>query len=255
VTQVRRQRGVNRVGGVIGRFGPNGESGVWPVHSLASDPYYDNVSLLLHMDGTDGSTTFTDSSKNAFSVTANGNAQIDDAQSKFGGAAALFDGNGDFLSIANDAALGLASGDCTIEAWVYWSGSNSTGTVLDKDGQAGSFNPQYNISLNNASRLAVYLGPTSLQTLTSNTNLPTSTWVHIAFVRNGTRVALYQGGAVVASATQTATMSNATRALRIGHQANTGTASYWNGSIDELRITKACRYQSAFTPPTRPFLP
>ena len=46
--------------------------------------------LLLHCNGTDGSTTFTD--EIGKTVTANGNAQIDTAQSKFGGASGLFDG-------------------------------------------------------------------------------------------------------------------------------------------------------------------
>lgn len=46
------------------------------------------------MDGADAATTFTDSETTPKTVTANGNAQIDTAQSKFGGASALFDGTG-----------------------------------------------------------------------------------------------------------------------------------------------------------------
>ena len=52
------------------------------------DPYFANVSLLLHCDGSDASTTFTDSSSNGHTVTASNDAQIDTAQSKFGGASA-----------------------------------------------------------------------------------------------------------------------------------------------------------------------
>ena len=50
------------------------------------DPFYSAVSLLLPMDGTNGSTTFTDSGPNALAVTAVGNAQISTTQSKYGGA-------------------------------------------------------------------------------------------------------------------------------------------------------------------------
>ena len=60
------------------------------------DPYYSAVSLLLPMDGTNGSTTFTDSSLNGLTVTAVGNAQISTTQSKYGGASGYFDGTGDY---------------------------------------------------------------------------------------------------------------------------------------------------------------
>jgi hypothetical protein len=49
------------------------------------DPQFGSVSLLLHGDGTNGSTTITDSSPTPKTVTAVGNAQISTAQSKFGG--------------------------------------------------------------------------------------------------------------------------------------------------------------------------
>ena len=71
--------------------------------------------LLLHCDGTDGATTFTDSSDTSHTVTANGNAQIDTDQSKFGGASGLFDGTGDYLSIPDSADWDFGTGDWTID--------------------------------------------------------------------------------------------------------------------------------------------
>src|SRR3990167_7740340 len=75
----------------------------------------DDTSLMLHMDGADASTTFTD--ETGKTVTANGNAQIDTAQSKFGGAAALFDGAGDYLTVSGSADWDLGTGDFTIDFW------------------------------------------------------------------------------------------------------------------------------------------
>jgi hypothetical protein len=84
-----------------------------------SDPDFANVSLLLHMDGSNGSTTFPDSSSNGLTVTRYGNAQISTAQSKFGGASAYFDGAGDYLELPNpNTAIGAVAGDFTIECWV-----------------------------------------------------------------------------------------------------------------------------------------
>ena len=61
--------------------------------------------LMLHMNGADGSQTFTDSSPSSKTVTTYGNAQIDTAQSKFGGASGLFPGGTDYISIANTTSV------------------------------------------------------------------------------------------------------------------------------------------------------
>lgn len=62
-----------------------------------TDPLFASVALLLHMDGTNGSTTFTDSSGTPKTVTANGNAQLSTSAPIFGSASGSFDGTGDFL--------------------------------------------------------------------------------------------------------------------------------------------------------------
>ena len=54
---------------------------------MAFDPDYAKVELLLHGDGSDGSTAFTDSSQTPKVVSvASGAPRISTAQSKFGGA-------------------------------------------------------------------------------------------------------------------------------------------------------------------------
>jgi hypothetical protein len=85
---------------------------------IEGDRNFSNVSLLLHGDGTNGSTTIIDSSPSPKTVTAVGNAQISTAQSKFGGASLLFDGSGDGAIIStglNDFTM--TSNTYTLEAW------------------------------------------------------------------------------------------------------------------------------------------
>src|SRR3990167_7743345 len=77
----------------IGKFG-----GIISIPPYTIDSY---TKLLLHMDGTNGSTTFTD--EIGKTVTANGNAQISTAQSKFGGASGLFNGAGDWIDVPSNA--------------------------------------------------------------------------------------------------------------------------------------------------------
>jgi hypothetical protein len=83
------------------------------------DIYWDYVELCLNMNGSDGSTTFTDSSDAARTVTAYGNAQIDSAQSKFGGASGLLDGTGDYLTVPDAVELRHTNSPFTFDCWVY----------------------------------------------------------------------------------------------------------------------------------------
>ena len=75
--------------------------------------------VLLQFNGADASTTITDvnAGGSAHTWTANGNAQIDTAQSKFGGASLLCDGTGDYVTTPDHADFTLGSSDFTIDCW------------------------------------------------------------------------------------------------------------------------------------------
>ena len=47
-----------------------------PPSTPTTDEYFNDVSLLLYGDGTNGSTAIVDSSKNGHAITVNGDAQI-----------------------------------------------------------------------------------------------------------------------------------------------------------------------------------
>ena len=93
---------------------------------MAVDDSY--TKALLHMDGSDGSTTFTDESGTTW--TANGNAQIDTAQSKFGGASGLFDGASDYLQTPYTADHNTGTGDFTIDQWIRFNSVATTQTLF-----------------------------------------------------------------------------------------------------------------------------
>ena len=79
---------------------------------------------LLHLNGTDASTTITDESGTSW--TANGNAQIDTNNSKFGNSSGLFDGN-DALSSVDSDDWYFGTGDFTIDFWVYFNSLPTNG--------------------------------------------------------------------------------------------------------------------------------
>jgi len=208
-----------------------------------NDIYFNNVSLLLHFDGANSSTTFTDSSENSKTLTANGNAQISTAQSKFGGASGLFDGSGDEVSFANSSDFAF-SGDFTIEAFVYIVVSDTT----DRNIYITANNGGLSFGLN-GKKLQVGANNVAYDVKTS-ADIATSQWVHVAASRSGTTLRLFVNGTQDGSATITRTYtSSGSHYIGSG-----GSLNYFNGYIDELRITKGvARYTANFTPPAYPY--
>ena len=82
------------------------------------------------------------------------------------------------------------------------------------------------------------------------------TWYHVAVTRSGNTFKLFRDGVQNGSTVTNAGSCPATAstgALFVGAEVNGGIA-YWNGYMDDLRITKGyARYTSNFTPPTSAF--
>jgi hypothetical protein len=220
----------------------------------ATDPNFSNVSLLLHGDGTNGSTTITDSSGSPKTVTAFGNAQISTAQSKFGGASIAFDGNGDYLTVPDSTAFNLGTGDFTIEAFTYTPNTTGFKAIVSKlDNGYGTF-----ILALNGSSFVYYMSSNgtswNVAQNVSGGTFTANTWNHVALVRNGSTFTPYLNGTAGTTTTFSGTLSTNTRALHIGADFGGVVTDFMNGYIDELRITKGvARYTANFTPPTAPF--
>jgi hypothetical protein len=210
-----------------------------------TDPDFASVSLLLHLDGSNGSTTFTDSSNNQFTVTRGGDAQLSTANPKFGTASVKWDGTGDFLRTPSDVLFEFGTGDFTIEFWSYFDSSFDTSAAAILFA-IGSFRSLYFISPN--LQLRTHNG---FNTLISGTALSLAAWHHIALVKSGSNHLLFADGAQVGS-TYFSSDSYTTQRITFGTNDN-GTNNYI-GEMDEIRITKGvARYTANFSPPTAPF--
>jgi hypothetical protein len=217
----------------------------------ATDPYFSNVSLLLHGDGANGSTTIVDSSPSPKTVTAVGNAQISTAQSKFGGSSIAFDGTNDYLQIPASSDFDFGTEDFTVEFWLYQTSANQYATIIDVNyGTSPNFSFQRDLTL---LKYILYLNGTG--TIIQETSLHSlNTWHHYAIVRNGTgvnNVVIYRDGVNVGSGTYAGNAGNSSVTFKIGGSP-TGPDS--SGYIDDFRVTKGvARYTANFTPPTAPF--
>lgn len=220
---------------------------------LADDPYIDNVVLLMHMDGTNNSTTFTDVI--GHTATANGTAKISTAQSMAGGSSALFDKtSGCYVSLAASSDWNVGSGDFTIEMYV-WVNSYNTNTCRLFQSANGDVYAGLYITLTASGGVNIASSSTgssfNLFNVTVGT-IATGAWKHLAYVRNGTSWKVYIAGVGYAVATTSGTpYFSAAATPIIGGQS--GTNRCLDGYIDELRFTKVARYTADFTPPTPPF--
>jgi hypothetical protein len=220
-----------------------------------TDPYFSSVSLLLHMDGANESTTFADSSSNGLAVVANGDAQVSTTQNKFGGAAAFFDGDGDNLAIGTyGSQFDFGAGDFTVEFWMYllpttasyslaFSSWHDTGTAF----WFGVENGEINVSLNT--------NAFNLESANASADITPASWQHFCCVRSGNTITLYLDGQNVASGSFSSSVNSPSGTIDIGGFNYDGSAiSSVHGYIDDLRVTKGvARYTANFTPPTAAF--
>jgi hypothetical protein len=214
---------------------------IWPI--TGGDPYWANVSLLLHMDGSNGSTTFTDSSSNNFTISAFGDAQVSTTDPKFGTGSLTLDGTGDYLTTPADTAFAFGTGDFTVECWVYANSGNSNDGLFTFGGTSSGLA----VALESGNWRLTLVGS---GTFTHSSTATTGVWTHIAATRNGTNLRFFVGGVSAGTVTNSTNLTD--NELKIGYYYNSSFAI--NAKIDEFRVTKGvARYTANFTPPTAPF--
>jgi hypothetical protein len=219
------------------------------------DEYLSFVSFLMPMNGINNGRDFFDAGPSALTVTANGDAKHSTVQSKFGGASAVFDGDGDFLSVPNNAAFNFGSGDMAVEAWVFISANSPADTdgnrgfaicstwaptdaiagwILGVNGNSTTTGTGLQLDSWNGGNATLYRATVSLAH---------SMWHHVAASVSGGTRRLYLNGTLITGATtnigsgytQFESLGNG---FRVGNSANTSYPIPLNGYIDDLRITK-----------------
>lgn len=207
--------------------------------------------VLLHMDGSNGATTFTDVAAGAtpHTFTAAGNAQISTAQSKFGGASGLFDGSGDTISTPANADMNLGSGDWTIDCWVRRASTGAYHYICSRVNGGSPYDGWY-LGISNSDKV-IFNTDSNVTRITSSSSIPANAWTHIALVRSGTTITLYIDG--VADGTWTGNaQAHSSYALVIG-SASFGGVDF-NGHIDEFRLSVGiARWTANFTPPAQAY--
>jgi len=201
------------------------------------------------------SNRFVDNSSNGYGVASNGNGKT----TAFGpfltnsvydatvnGASAYFDGTADALSVASSPIS--ASGNFTLEGWVY---SNSTSEQAIVGQYQGRSTGRMIITTSNGKLIFFQNGVTGGN---SGSNVTLGQWAHFVLQRTGNNIAFYENGARVLN---NSAGNIAQDYLVIGSEdVNQGTyPNTFNGYISNIRITSSAVYSegTSITVPTAPY--
>lgn len=224
-----------------------------PYKKLAqADPYLQYVTLLMHMNGVQGSSSFIEETGKSIAVAT---ATHDTTYQKFGTASAKFTLAGDLIRLPTSADFTL-NGDFTIEAWVSPSVQYSNSWTIFDARSAGATGVPWIFLLSTVAgvyRPAIYLG-TGRYYKGISTSIPLFTWTHVSVSRIGGVIRLFVNG-VLDDFTVTSTLAMTSGTNPIVGSKDAGAAGYGSvGYIDELRLTNgAGRYVESFVPADKEF--
>lgn len=213
------------------------------IAQAVQDLSWANVALLMHGDGTHGSTTVLDEVGNTYTAAG---AAIDSGSltggPKFG--TGCIKTGGSLTASANDVRFDIAARNFCFEFFLYRTGSMGAGTnpVFVKDD--GASQRSYALYANNDKFFFQYFpGGGAFY----SPSIPVNQWTHVALVRNGTNLVWYINGiAGTPLAYGSGAFTTANTPFRV--------CSGGNFYLDEVRITlDNPRYTANFAVPTSPF--
>jgi hypothetical protein len=177
--------------------------------------------------------------------------QISTTSPKFGTGSILFNGTTDYLTSPFGRNFTFGTGDFTIEFWVRFTGTTGRQDILwISVGASDRLGIIYNISANN---ITYYISPTVANAINAPFTPTAGTWYHIALTRASGSSKLFingtQGGSTYADSRNYSTAYQ----LFMGRD-SAAASSYFNGRVDDVRITRGiARYTANFTPSQQPF--
>lgn len=228
--------------------------------SNTQDPYYSYTSLLLHGDGSNGSSTITDSSKYSRTLTSFGTIKNSISSYLFGGSSIALDGSTSYATTPHAPELSMDSSDMTIECFFSLGVAPvNNAFIASKSGKSAVSSANYSIYINTSRQVGFFVSQTgapgtTVVSLVTNTSLQTGIFYHIAWVKYQTNYYVFIGGRLSASGSSSTTpLDTRAASLFIGWE-DSQPNGIPNGYLEDFRVTKGvARYTADFIPPVRAF--
>ena len=231
-----------------------------PEHQISNVGPSSDVKLLLHFEGDNNSKTIVDRGITKIATASClGNAEISSDNHKFGETSLKLDGVNSVVEVPDSKInwpTSFYTSPFTIEGYFYFNDVSKTQVMIKKN---NSITMQYD-NQSGLKFLSVTLTDTN-NTTTRFKQLPwepvANRWYHIAFVKNGINVGLYVDGQRLVNASYLNTLQDGgstNSPWDIGGN-RAGSADYFDGYIDEVRIVASAVYTDTFTPAHHQFFP
>lgn len=227
---------------------------------FGGDPYFSYLVSGLHLDGSNGSTTFTDIKGKTWSRISPGTAEISTTESKFGGASLKPITWG--ISTPDHSDFDFGSADFTIRFWAYWSfltSTDGTGVYLISRGRENLLIPY--LFFNNTSGFITFFastdGGSSWNVAPGTTAVSTGGWYFVSISRQGNDWHIHLNGNYQSSDSESGSVYTLSQPLAVGSAYTGGTvAADLRGYIDDVQVYNGVGIynNSNYSPPSIAFL-
>jgi hypothetical protein len=209
--------------------------------------------ILLHMDGANAGTTFTENAigGSAHTWTAN-SATTSTTQAKFGATSESCGAGVGWIDTPDSADFTLGSGDFTIDCWFYRSGGDGTTRFIcgQVDSAGTTTTASARLCLNGSNFLTgdAWIGGAAT-TVTGTTAIAAVGWHHGALTRTGGNLKIWLDGVNEGTTAISGTVQDSANKFAVG-RAGEFASLQWNGFIDEFRLSVGiARWTANFAPP------
>lgn len=204
---------------------------------------------LLHFEGTNGGTTFTDEMGLTWTP-AGGGATTSTSQFKFGASSLSL--NGASRITTPIAGLPFGSNDMTIACWVR---PTAVSTYQNIFNSRGSSSGGVTFRITNGAKIEFFWGA-GTNAIVGTTNISAGVWTHVAMTRASNVVRTFVGGnlenTVNVGANSFSTLAHTVATIGCYGQQN---VEFFSGFIDEYIICDNALWTASFTPPSAPYSP
>jgi hypothetical protein len=200
------------------------------------------IKSLLHFNGADDSTTFTDESGKTW--TRAGDACLKTAGAKFGSAGGYFDGTGDWITTPQHSDFDFGYGDFTIDGWMNTHAVPNVGRFAaagnDSDGNFNQWFLGFGTVWGGGTKLNwAYRNGGYVELNSSALTYTIDTMAHVAVVRYKDIITLYFKGVPVGTQNVTGIPINCGSAgVIIGARYTSVATEPWTGYLDEFCFCK-----------------
>jgi len=207
----------------------------------ATDPYFSDVVLLLQ-------DSLTDESLQGQTVTALGGASFTTTNPKIGTHSLDIASSGHITT----SAFPLGTGDYTLEMWFYQTASATQPFLYTGQAHTTAGSLWVTADIGGGGGLSVGVaGGGAVQQIKTQVVPALNQWNHFAVCRESGNTKIFLNGNLLISSAAHSGVNLPEAAPEFGNESSTNRR--FPGYIDAIRVTKAARYTSNFTPTTSAF--